>query len=331
MKRLLIVGLVALISDLSFSQTNTRFSQFNVVKGLMNPAAIGVEAKISAELIYRTQWTAQQGAPQSVGFIGSYEINNSHAVSISAMNDRLGISKSTGVNLGYAYRIYINDEQNFAFGLNMGIQNINNDYSRLFLINQNDPAFMQSFNQWRFNAGFGMFYNGPRMYIGYSIPQLFNNIHTGPNNGLRINMWHHYLSTGFYLANKDASYIFNPCIQLKLVPNSPLQGDLLLRNIFYGRYAFSLGYRTENAIIAGFDIMIANKARIGYHFNYNIGRFSKFMATSHEIYLGLGLPFYYETNRFAKRQYINNKSNFSNDYKQRSGKLNKRSKLRPYN
>lgn len=330
MRKQLIFGIFCLLTISGFAQTNTRFSQFNVAKGLMNPAAIGVEAKISAELIFRTQWTGQKGAPTTGGFIGSYELNSSHAVALSATNDRAGIAKTTGVNAGYAYRIYINDVQNFALGASVGVQNINNDYSRLFLIDQNDPAFLKSYNQWHFNAGFGVFYNGPRMYIGYSIPQLFNNIHSGPNNGFKINMWHHYLASGFYFSNKDASYVFNPCVQVKFVPNSPIQGDLLLRNIFYGRYAFALGYRTENAITAGFDIMISNKVRIGYNFSYNIGRFSKFMATSHEIYIGMGLPFYYETNRFARRQYVNNKSSFSNDYKKRSGKLNKRNKLKPY-
>jgi type IX secretion system PorP/SprF family membrane protein len=330
MRTRLLVGLFSLVGAYTFSQTNARFSQFNVAKGLMNPAAIGVEAKISAELIYRTQWTGQKGAPQSVGFLGSYEINNSHAIGLSVLNDQVGIAKSTGINLGYAYRIYINDEQNFAFGASLGVQNVNNDYSRLFLINQNDPAFLQSYNQWKFNAGFGMFYNGPKMYIGYSIPQLFNNIHSGPNNGFKINRWHHYLAAGFYVANHDASYVFNPCVQVKFVPNAPIQGDLLLRNIINGKFAIAVGYRTENAIQAGFDVMIGNNARIGYNFNYNFGRYSRFMATSHEVYIGMGLPFYYETNRFAKRRYTNNKQGFSSDYKQRSRKLNKRNKFKPF-
>lgn len=322
--RRFLLAIICISGSVAFGQTNARFSQFNVAKGLLNPGAIGVEARISAELIYRTQWTGQEGAPSTVGFIGAYEINSSHAVGISAINDRVGIAKSTGINAGYAYRIYINDEQYFALGASVGVQNVNNDYSRLFLINQNDPAFMQSFNQWRFNAGFGAYYNGPKMYIGYSIPSLMNNIHTGPNNGFKVNRWHHYLATGFYLSNSSGSYIFNPCIQVKFVPNSPLQGDLMLRNIFYGKMAFTVGYRSENAIAAGFDIMISNVARIGYNFNYNLGRYSQFMATSHEVYLGMGLPFYYETNRFGKRQYTNKKQSFSNDYKKRARKLNKR-------
>jgi len=322
--RRFLLAIICISGSVAFGQTNARFSQFNVAKGLLNPGAIGVEARISAELIYRTQWTGQEGAPSTVGFIGAYEINSSHAVGISAINDRVGIAKSTGINAGYAYRIYINDEQYFALGASVGVQNVNNDYSSLFLINQNDPAFMQSFNQWRFNAGFGVYYNGPKMYIGYSIPSLMNNIHTGPNNGFKVNRWHHYLATGFYLSNSSGSYIFNPCIQVKFVPNSPLQGDLMLRNIFHGRMAFTVGYRSENALAAGFDIMISNVARIGYNFNYNLGRYSQFMATSHEVYLGMGLPFYYETNRFGKRQYTNKKQSFSNDYKKRARKLNKR-------
>lgn len=316
--------LISLISFYSIGQTNTRFSQFNVAKGLLNPGALGVEAKVSTELIYRTQWTGQQGAPSTFGFVGSYELTPSHAIGIGAMYDQFGLAKSTTVNAGYAYRVHFNDEQFLALGAHVGIQNVNNDYSRLFLIQQNDPAFLQSYNQWRFNAGFGMYYNGPRMYIGYSIPFLMNNIHTGPNNGFRINMWHHYITSGFYFANRRGSYIFNPCVQVKFIPNSPIQGDLILRNIINGQMAFSVGYRTENALIAGFDVMISNVARIGYSFNYNMGRYSQFMATSHELYVAMGLPFYYDNNKFGRRQYMNKKQNFSREYTKRAKKFNNR-------
>lgn len=320
----LFLSFVLLISTLSFGQTYTRFSQFNVMKGLVNPGALGVEAKVSAELMYRSQWTSQKGAPSTIGFVGSYEINSAHAVGISAINEQIGIAKTTGINLGYAYRININDEQFVGFGANVGIENMNNDYASLFLINPNDPSFLQSYNAWKLNAGFGVYYNGPIMYAGYSIPSLFNNVTTGPENGFKINMWHHHLFAGFYFSNRDQSYTFNPLVKVAYVANAPIQGDIILRNIIKGRMAFSLGYRTENALIAGFDIMISNVARIGYSFNYNLDRFSKFAATSHEIYLGLGLPFYYETNRFAKRQYINKKSSFSKEYSRRARKYNKR-------
>lgn len=266
MKRILL-SISCVLSLTVFSQTNTRFSQFNVAKGLINPGATGVEARISAEMLYRSQWSGQKGAPSTFGFNGAYEINSSHAVGLSVINDQVGIAKSTEIRAGYAYRIYINDEQFVGLGANLGVQNVVNDYASVFLVNQNDPAFSQSYNQWRFNAGFGIYYNGPYMYFGYAIPSLMNNIHTGPENGFKPKMWHHYLSAGFYIGNSDGSYIFNPIIQAKFVPNAPFQADLILRNIFRGKMAFSVGYRSENAITAGFDIMIANNARIGYNFN----------------------------------------------------------------
>ena len=111
---------------------------------------------------------------------------------------------------------------------------------------------------------------------------------------------------------------------MKFVPNAPIQGDLLLRNIFNGRTAISVGYRTENAIVAGFDILISNVARIGYSFNYNLGRFSSFMATSHELYLAMGLPYYYNDNKFSQRKYIDKKQNFSRIYRKRAKRFNSR-------
>lgn len=321
-------GLAALIAiglgTWGMTQNLPRFSQINVAKGLLNPAAYGADAKLSVDLLYRNQWIGTQGTPNTAGLVAGYEITPSHAVGLTAVNDMIGVARTTSITAGYAYRLIFNEEQFLAFGANVGIQNVNSDYSRLFVLEQGDEAFTSSFNQWRFNAGFGMYYNGPNMYLGLSIPTLFENVHRGPDNGFNISNWHYYLTGGFYIAKQDAKYVFNPCVQVKAVANAPIQGDLLLRNIFNGKFAFSLGYRSENALIAGFDFMVVNRVRFGYSFNYNLGPLSKVMGTSHEVFLGLGMPYYYGPDRFHQRKYVNKKGGFYKDYHRQSRKYGKR-------
>src|SRR5690606_1971512 len=171
----IVVSLAVGLGMVAFGQNLPRFSQINVAKGILNPAAYATDAKFSADLLYRNQWMGTKGTPNTVGFVTGYEITPSHAVGLSAVNDMLGVARTTSVSAGYAYRLIFNDEQFMAFGASVGIENVNSDYSRLFVLEQGDEAFMNSYNQWRFNAGFGMYYNGPKMYLGFSIPTLLEN------------------------------------------------------------------------------------------------------------------------------------------------------------
>ena len=311
----LIVLLFVLFTSLTFAQNTPRFSQFNVAKGLQNPAAVGCEAQYSVELIHRNQWMGYAGSPKTSGFVAGAELIPSMAVGLTAMYDQVGIAKTTNISGAYAYRVIFNEEQYLSLGVSAGVQNVNADYSQVKLGQMNDDAFQRGYNKWLFNAGFGVYYNGPKMYAGISIPELVQNTYRGVDQGFIPPRWHYYLSSGFYLGKPESNYTLNPCVQIKMTPNAPLQGDLLLRNVFKGVFAFTVGYRSENAVIAGIDFMIMNKARIGYSFNYNIGPLNAPTAQSHEVYLGFGLPFYYEGNRFHKRKYLNKKGSYTRDFK----------------
>ena len=130
------------------AQNTTRFSQFNMVKGLLNPAAVGTEAKFSAELIHRNQWTGVAGAPLTTGFVAGAEIIPSMAVGLTATYDQVGIAKTINISAAYAYRAILNEEQYFSFGISAGVQNINADYSQVKLNDMNDEAFIRGYNKW---------------------------------------------------------------------------------------------------------------------------------------------------------------------------------------
>lgn len=288
----------------TLAQNDIRFSQFNVAKGLINPAAYGSEADLSFDAIYRNQWTTHKGAPATFGFTGSYKINPNHSVGLNFINDQVGVAKSNQFLAGYAFHLNFNDDQSLSFGANVGFENIVNDYGSLFVIEQGDQVFAERYSNMRLQAGFGMYYRGPVMYIGYSLPFLFNNVNFGEQNGIKPGLWHHYLTAGFYASNKNKSYTFNPQFQIKYVPNAPIQGDILLRNVINGVTSINVGYRTSNAITGGFEFMVSNMFRFGYSMNYNLNRYAGFSATSHELHIGFGYPYYYNNNEFQKRKYL---------------------------
>jgi hypothetical protein len=72
----IILLIICTLSLTTKAQNLYRFSQFDQVRSLYNPAAMGSEASLAFDLIYRNQWAGIDGAPQTAGFAGSYDIHS---------------------------------------------------------------------------------------------------------------------------------------------------------------------------------------------------------------------------------------------------------------
>lgn len=313
MKRILIYCLV--VSGFSFSQNVVRFSQFNLAKSLCNPGALATDAKYSADLVYRNQWAGVEGSPTTVGFNASAELMDDMAVGINFYNDRIGATQVNSVSAMYAYRILFDRRNYLAFGLGLGVDNISSNLAGAITTTPNDPTFSTSYSKFQFNSSFGLYYRNSNFYIGLSIPQLFQDVVSGPSRGIRPPLWHYMLATGFYWELSDR-FVLNPNLQIKAVYNAPIQGDLVLRGIT-NNLGFSAGYRSENSLIFGIDYTFIEKIRLGYSFNYDAGKLARTKGMSHEVYIGLGLPYYFNKDNFNTRQYIGRKSGFQRNYKRR--------------
>lgn len=301
----------------SIAQNTTRYSQLNFAQGVNNPAAIAIDGSMMVDLIFRNQWLGIEGAPTTVALNGQYEITQRMAVGLLAGHDRIGATQTNSFAGQYAYRLPFEYSNFLSFGIGLGIDNFVNDYTYTVTTQADDPAFATSFSKIYMNGSVGVFYNSPKFYIGASIPQLFQNTRSGAEIGFRPPRWHYYLSTGFYLSAGDR-YTFNPHIQLKTAMNTPIQGDIILRNTFLNRFSVVVGYRSENSIIAGFDILITPYVRAGYSFNHDVGKLSKVKSASNELYLGLAFPYHSDRYSFGKRKYYNKKGLHKSDFRKNS-------------
>ena len=308
---------MALLAFSASAQNTVRYSQINFAQGINNPSAIAIDGSMMVDLIYRNQWLGVDGAPSSVALNGQYEINQSMAVGLVMGYDGIGVTKTTSFAGQYAYRVHFENSRSLAFGLGIGADNVVSDFAGSKTTQSFDPAFAVNYSKMYFNGNFGVFYNAPRFYFGASIPRLFQNTNRGPEPGIQPPRWHYYFSSGFYI-NAGENYVFNPHIQVKLAAHVPFQGDLILRNTFYNRFSFVVGYRSENSIVAGFDVLFAGRARIGYSFNYDVGPLARIKGASNELYLGLAFPYHSDRQDFGKRRYYTNGGGHKSDYSKNS-------------
>jgi type IX secretion system PorP/SprF family membrane protein len=315
MKFLALISFV-FITGFSFSQNTMRFSQLNFGKGINNPAALALDGKIMADMMFRNQWLGVDGAPTSLALNAQYEVDQDMAVGLNVYHDRIGVNQNTSLAGQYAYRVRFDGNRFFALGAGIGIDNQISSLGSTVTTMPGDPLFSTSYAKVFFNASLGVYYRSPRFYIGASIPQLFQNS-IGAERGFKPPRWHYYLSTGFYL-HVGEKFTFNPHIQLKAAVHTPLQGDLILRNTIMGRFSFVVGYRSENSIIAGFDVLISEYVRAGYSFNHDVGKLARTKGMSNELYLGLAFPYRKENEEFGDRRYISNKGGHRSDFKKNS-------------
>jgi len=317
MKQLLLHTLT-FISVFASAQNTTRFSQLNFAQGVNNPSAIAIDGRIMFDMIYRGQWAGFEGAPSTFALNGQYEIRPDMAAGVNFSYDQVGINYTTSFAGQYSYRLRFTGNRFLGFGVGVGLDNVVNNLSGSNLNEQGDAAFSESYSKVFFNGGFGLIYNAPKWYIGASIPRLFQLTDKGPDRGFQPPRWHYYLSTGFYFTNKRGNFTFNPHIQIKGTINAPLQGDLILRNTFVNRFSLVVGYRSENSIIAGFDILLAGYARVGYSFNYDVGKLARIKGMTNEIYIGIALPYHHDRESSTNRRYISRSGGFKSDYRKDS-------------
>jgi len=320
MKGLLIIFSV-LSSIFVLGQNTYRFSQFNFVKSLYNPGALASDAKFTADLIYRNQWAGVNGAPATIGFNSAYEITEDMAVGINFYNDQIGLNQTNSVSAMYAYRLLFDTRKYLSFGLGIGADNVVSNFAGAATTQANDPVFAESYSKFKLNGSFGIYYRSTNFYTGISVPQLFQNAPFGSETGVHPTRWHYMGIIGYYWELSER-FILNPNVQLKGTWNAPLQGDILIRGIS-NSIGFSIGYRSENSLIAGVDFTLLNKIRIGYAFNYDVGSLARTKGMSHEVYLGLGLPYYFNSDTFENRKYVGRKGGSKLEYRRRYHRRNK--------
>jgi Type IX secretion system membrane protein PorP/SprF len=131
------------------------------------------------------------------------------------------------------------------------------------------------------------------LYGGISIPQIFSpTIQFSNNKTIDIqHNPHFYALAGFYKFVTKESF-FEPSLWIKYVKNVPPHLHLNIRYHLKNICWFGGGYSTYKTLHAETGFWIGNnigwkeqKIKIGYAFDYSLGRTASFLGVAHEIHL----------------------------------------------
>ena len=288
-----LVFLAALPSQLKAQQLPL-YSQYMFNTLEINPAYAGFKQSIQFTSIYRKQFNGIKDSPQTALVSGDMPIGDTKlGVGLKIVDDRISITKTLGAQGSLSYRIE-GDNSNLAFGLQVGAMNYKADFNRLNVTNPGDPVFAQNLNALTANFGTGIFYNTDKFYAGLSVPNLvrthLRQVDVALSEYTVKQNAHMYLNAGYLITLND-NFILKPSFLLRGVKGIPLNYDINANLFFREIMSGGISYRSHSALVGLLDFRLIPTLRLGYAYDYNLGRINNFAKATHEIILRYHIPF----------------------------------------
>jgi type IX secretion system PorP/SprF family membrane protein len=291
-KMLVILVLLMLSSYLSNAQEIIPFNHYYLSPVFINPSYTGHTGFFELETNFRQQWTAIEGAPQTIRLSSQLPLGKHLAVGLIAVNDQRALFNTNQANLNIAYTIYPGEEKStnhrLSFGVGVGadVTFINND----IVDNPLDPALDgladQSVNPL---AQAGVQYQFNNLNVGFSLPFMFKtdvyseeaykNPEFDPVQATTTSV--NYI----FNINPDVSFI--PWVIYQTYNNEITDGYFQASGYFSYKNNIWLGggYHSFNGFTFNIGFRLINKIRAGYAYELSNEQSSQFGQGSQEFYL----------------------------------------------
>ncbi len=275
-----------ILLDLSASaQQEPQYSQYMYNPSVINPAYAGSLGYGSLFSLYRTQWIGLEGAPKTLNLSYHQPLENTNlGLGGNIVHDEIGPSVKTNLALDISYTIRFENESRLAFGMKVGGELLNIDYTRLNHYNPSDVSFRDNIdNQFSPNIGAGLFYYNANSYLGISAPILLQTIHYDELAYLDTNRRQHFYLMGGKVYDLSYNVKFKPAFVAKMVAGSPLQLDLTANFLINQKFTVGVSYRWSAALSALVGFKVNDRISIGYGYDRETTRLSNFNSGSHEL------------------------------------------------
>lgn len=296
-KKSVLVFLLIVISLITKAQQHPMYSQYMFNMLNINPAYAGATEVPTVTALYRNQWIDMPGAPQNTSVTFDMPIESKKiGVGVQLYDERLGIEKSTGLNLIYAFRIPISKKGTLSLGLQFGVFNYRANYTQVNTFQTNDPSFSQNINGILPAAATGIYYNTDKFYIGFSTPALLKTKVSVDNTALVSSATgtdlHLYLASGYkFIVNEDL--IWSPSVLVKAVGGAPIECDFNTTVLLDKTLTLGVSYRTGDSWVGMLELQLGKQLRLGYAYDKTITNLATYNRGSHELMLRFGLNGFY--------------------------------------
>ncbi|MDR9398158.1 MAG: type IX secretion system membrane protein PorP/SprF [Salibacter sp.] len=325
MKHLLFL-LLLLLSVRSMSQQVYQFTQYQVNRYLLNPAASGVDDHTEIVSGYRQMWLDLEGAPESFYLTANIPINKQknktfknkrarqfyysnnkykqhHGIGIMMSKDEFGAFQKTRVQASYAFHLPVTGPYRISFSPRVGWGGTAIDDRKVSLKIQDDPTYQyflaQGENKNSFDLDLGLWFYSDRLYAGYSMIQLIPNNLTPADVSKDAKMLaHHQLMLGYsyivYHAKdfddlESRNIVLHPGAMIRYKAGAPVNVDLSLEVDFEQRLKIGTTWRMNNAMAFWTGVYLGKTAELYYAYDLPTSQLQPYQRGGHEITLKMKL------------------------------------------
>lgn len=284
---------VALVLLASFSsglsaQQLPLYSEYMFNTFEINPAYAGGRDAIQITSMFRKQWTGFKSAPQSTFLSVDMPIPDKRiGLGLKIVDDRDELTKTVGAQAAYSYKVPMGEYSTLALGLQAGAMNFKSDFTKIDVIDPNDPSFSQVVNSVKVNFGTGVFFNTENFFAGLSIPNLIKqNLKKNDiaNPGDIKQNTHIYFNTGYVFALND-NFVFKPSVLVRGLVGSPVSFDVNANLWIAEMLSLGASYRNKSAVVGIINLRVLPELYMGYAYDHSISRLNIIAKGSHEVIL----------------------------------------------
>ena len=292
MKKLTIIA-VLLLALQTYGQQDPQYTQYMYNMNIINPAYAGSRENLSFGLLYRNQWTAIDGGPETGTFFGHSPIGNNLGLGLSVIADQIGPVKETNTYVDVSYTLKLGGAHRLAFGVKAGatFHDINLTSSNVSVIDQNDPFFGIGINETTPNFGAGFFYYTDNYYLSLSVPNFLSSVHLDANGNKIGSETQHYFLTGGYVFNVSPKTELKPSFMLKSAFDAPSSFDINLNARFFKKFEIGASYRLDDSFSGLVNFAVTPSIRLGYAYDAISSDIKAYAPASHEVMLLFDLNF----------------------------------------
>lgn len=293
MRKLLTILLV-LVGTSSFAQQDALFSQYMFNKLIINPAYTGTRDALSITLVGRQQWVGLEGAPRTATFsIHSPLRNEKIGLGMYGYTDELGPVQTSGAVGSFSYKFQWGPGK-LSFGLQFGFKHMSVDWTKVYMPDQNDVAYMgDGGKNMVADANFGIYYYTDKYYVGVSSKHLIEQeIGTQElyDEVVGQTLLRHFYGMAGIAIPLSEHLILKPSVLTRYVKNAPFQVDLnanlMIREVFWVGFS----YRTQRTAVFLAEVLIKDRLRIGYSYDVFLNKLAQYNQGSHEVLIGFDFP-----------------------------------------
>ncbi len=284
MRTIVLFMVISLASLVGYAQQDPQYSMHFLNGMSIHPGYAGSLGGVSANVLYRNQWTGLAGAPKTISANAQMRyFKDQLGTGLVFFNDQIGVFSRNAVNVAQAYHVRL-DEVTVSFGLQASFQQFSGNLTSTKPVEAGDQAFAANVSKSILNFGSGVYAYSDKFWFGFSIPYFLK---SKWNNGVEsVDPYlanHMFISGGGIL--RAGAFQFKPSMLVKKSYQSPYSIEAGCTVYAFSKFGLGANYRLNDALQFIGEFQIDDNMRLAYGFERTVSNLQAFNNGTHEIML----------------------------------------------